>query len=50
MKDIKEMFTTLNDFRKEDPKDFYSSIALMVIGFTAFYYAMWFAAIIEGRV
>lgn len=48
--DIKEMFTTLNDFRKEDPKEFYLSIITMVVGFTAFYFALWFGAIIEGRI
>jgi hypothetical protein len=48
--DIKEMFTSLNEFRKEDPKEFYSSIALMVFVFGFFYVALWVGAIIEGRV
>jgi hypothetical protein len=48
--DIKEMFTTLNEFRKEDPKEFYSSIALMVFVFGFLYVGLWFAAIVEGRV
>jgi hypothetical protein len=50
MKEVKEMFTTLNEFRKEDPKEFYGSIAFMVFMFGFFYVSMWFGAIIEGRV
>jgi hypothetical protein len=48
--DIKEMFTSLNEFRKEDPKEFYGSVAVVIVGFTFFYFALWFGAIIEGRV
>jgi hypothetical protein len=50
MKEVKEMFTTLNEFRKEDPKEFYGSIAFMVFMFGFFYVSMWVGAIIEGRV
>jgi hypothetical protein len=50
MKDIKEMFITLNDFRKEDPKEFYGSVAFMIFMFAFLYASLWFAAIIEGRV
>ena len=46
MKEVKKMFTTLNEFRKEEPKEFYGSIAFMVF----FYVSMWVGAIIEGRV
>ena len=50
MKEVKEMFTTLNEFRKEDPKEFYGSIAFVIFIFSCFYVSMWVGAIIEGRV
>jgi hypothetical protein len=49
-KDIKEMFVSLNEFRKQDPKEFYGSIAFMVALFGFLYFGLWFAAIVEGRV
>lgn len=50
MKDLKEMFTVLNDCRKEDPKEFYGGLLFMIVLFGGFYATMWLAAICEGRV
>lgn len=50
MKDLKEMFTVLNDCRKEDPKEFYGGIATIVLIFGGFYVTMWVAAILQGTV
>ena len=50
MKDLKEMFVTLNEFRKEDPKEFYASIAFLIMLFGGFWAAMWLEAICSGRV
>jgi hypothetical protein len=48
--EVLEMFRVLNEARKEDPKEFYSSIAFMVLLFGGFYAAVWIDAIINGRV
>ena len=48
MKDIKEMFATLNQCRKEDPKEFYGSIIFVTFMSVLFYLTMWFGAIIQG--
>jgi hypothetical protein len=38
---MKEMFSTLNQARKETPSEFYGGIAFMTILFVSFYVAMW---------
>jgi hypothetical protein len=50
MKEFKQMFVELNECRKQDPKEFYGSIAAVVMIFGGFYVTMWLAAILEGRV
>ena len=49
MKDLRQMFSEMNEYRKENPKDFYGSIVFVVMMFGGFYAAMWIAAICEGR-
>jgi len=47
---MKQMFLELGGWAKENPKEFIANV-LFVVGLFAFlYYAMWFGAIIEGRV
>ena len=46
---MREMFQTLNQHRKEDPKGFYSNILFVVLLFTLSYGMIWLAAIVEGR-
>lgn len=48
--EIKEMFQVLNEARKEDPKEFYGSIAFVVLLFGGFYATIWLHAIITGQV
>jgi hypothetical protein len=50
MKELKEMVVVLNECRKEDPKEFYGSIATIVLLFGGFYVTMWVAAILQGTV
>lgn len=38
---MKEMFTTLNQARKENPKEFYGSFVFLIGLFTTFYFAVW---------
>ena len=38
---MKEMFITLNEARKEDPKEFYGGIAVMVFSFALTYVVLW---------
>jgi hypothetical protein len=49
MKEFKQMVVKLNDLRKRDPKEFYGSIAAVIIIFGVFYVTMWLTAILEGR-
>jgi hypothetical protein len=49
MKEFKQMFIELNEYRKQDPKEFYGGIATMVIFFGGLCVTMWIAAICEGR-
>lgn len=47
---MKEMFLELKGFAKENPKEFIANVLFIVGLATFFYFAMWFGAIIEGRV
>lgn len=38
---MKQMFITLNEARKEDPKEFYGGIAVMVFSFALTYVVLW---------
>jgi hypothetical protein len=44
------MLKELNEVRKQDPKEFYGSIAFVVLLFGGFYVAIWAEAILSGRV
>ena len=47
---MKQMIRTLNEARKEDPKEFWGSIAVVVTIFGMMYGGLWAIAILEGRV
>jgi len=47
---MKQMIQTLNEARKEDPKEFWGSIAVVVAIFGMLYSGLWVIAILEGRV
>jgi hypothetical protein len=43
---LKDIYT----YAKEEPKEFFLSLFTMAIVFTFFYFGLWVAAILEGRV
>ena len=45
---MKDMIQTLNEHRKQNPKDFYASIAYVVLFFVSFAFMMRLAAILDG--
>lgn len=45
-----EMFKTLYEYAKEDPKDFILSISFLVLMFVMFWAALWLHAICVGNV
>jgi hypothetical protein len=47
---MKKMIRTLNEARKEDPKEFWGSIAVVVTIFGMMYSGLWVIAILQGRV
>lgn len=47
---MKQMIRTLNEARKEDPKEFWGSIAAVVTIFGMMYGGLWAIAILEGKV
>jgi ribosomal protein S15P/S13E len=47
---MKEMFQTLNQHRKENPKDFYASIGFIVLFSVIFYKASCLVAVVEGMI
>ena len=49
MKKMKEMLRMLNEARKEDPKEFWGIIALMLAISGYIYGSMWLIAILEGN-
>jgi hypothetical protein len=46
---MREMFQTLNQHRKENPKDFYSTTFYAIFLFASSYGMLWVAAILGGR-
>ena len=44
------MIQTLNEARKEDPKEFWGGIVAMIAIFGMLYGGLWVIAILEGRV
>ena len=47
---MKNMFITLKEWAKEDPKEFIGSVLFVAGLFVTLWASLWFAAIIEGRV
>lgn len=47
---MKDMIQTLNQHRKENPKDFYASIGFVVVFSIIVYKASWLVAAIEGMI
>lgn len=47
---MKNVFTELRDWAKEDPKDFFLSAITLLSMFGLFYVVIWLDAIINGRV
>lgn len=47
---MKKMIRTLNEARKEDPKEFWGSIVAMITIFGMMYVGLWAIAILQGRV
>lgn len=50
MSGVKEMFSALYQYVKEDPKDFILSLVFISVMFFMFWASLWIAAICEGRV
>lgn len=47
---MKQMIRTLNEARKEDPKEFWGGIVVMISIFGMMYVGLWAIAILQGRV
>jgi hypothetical protein len=47
---MKQMIRTLNEARKEDPKEFWGGIVAMITIFGMMYIGLWTIAILQGRV
>ena len=47
---MKEIYHTLKQFAKEDPKEFIGSVLFMIALGVGFWALMWLGAIVEGRV
>lgn len=47
---MKEIYLTLKEFAKEDPKGFIGGLLFMLAWGAMFWGLMWLGAIIEGRV
>lgn len=45
---MKEMFSTMNEARKNDPKEFWGSVAYVVLSFTLLVTLMWVSVILES--
>ena len=45
---MKEMFSTMNEVRKNDPKEFWGSVAYVVLSFTLLVTLMWASVIFES--
>ena len=45
---MKEMFSTMNKVRKNDPKEFWGSVAYVVLSFTFLITLMWVSVIFES--
>ena len=44
---MKEMFSTINEVRKNDPKEFWGSVTYVVVSFTLLITLMWVSVIFE---
>jgi hypothetical protein len=49
IENMKEMLRTLNEARREDPKEFWGGIVAMIAIFGSLYVGLWVIAILEGR-
>jgi hypothetical protein len=47
---MKKMIRTLNEARKEDPKEFWGSIVVVIVIFGMMYVGLWTIAILQGSV
>ena len=47
---MKQMIRTLNEARKEDPKEFWGSIVVVIAIFGMMYVGLWAIAILQGSV
>ena len=45
---MKEMFSTMNEVRKADPKEFWGSVAYVVVSFAMLVTLMWASVIFES--
>lgn len=50
MKELKFVLRTLNEYRKQDPKEFYGLIFITLLLFSSLYAALWIDAILGGNV
>jgi len=48
MKEFKEIFTSITQFAKEDPKEFFVSIITIIVIFAFLYFSLWTVHIIQG--
>jgi len=48
MKDLKEIFSTLAQFAKEDPREFVGTIFTLLLIFAFLYFSLWTVHILQG--